>query len=71
MMAEKEEDKDPYEIDILGRQVLKIPPAIEDIPYDVDVHLSYEYKKKRTANSNFATGAGGSENTFREPVSTI
>ena len=28
-------------------------------------------KKKRTANSNFATVAGGSENTFREPVSTI
>ena len=45
-MAEKEEDKDPYEMDILGRWVLKIPPAIEDIPYDMDMHLSYEYKKK-------------------------
>ena len=45
-MAEKEEDKDPYEMDILSRWVLKIPPAIEDIPYDMDVHLSYEYKKE-------------------------
>ena len=41
--------EDPARVNIFGHTVLDIPPAIEEIPYDVGVHLSYEEQKKRTA----------------------
>ena len=63
-----EQDADTPRVNIIGWTVLNIPPAIEEIPYDVDVHLSYEEQKKRTAQSKFETGEPGSH--FKEPVST-
>ena len=61
-------EQDTPSINIFGWTVLDIPPAIEEIPYDVDIHLLYEEQKKRTAWSKFEMGEPSSH--FKEPVST-